>query len=92
MTSRDGSQAISLATLKRGLSEPRLEAYRLRPDDPPRMVFGRYRFNVALCESFYHPLHLLEVLLRNTLHRSITAHYGNNAAWYDRAPAVLMPR
>jgi hypothetical protein len=92
MASDDDSQAISLATLKRGLSEPRLEAYRLRPDDSPKAVFGRYRFNVALCESFYYPLHLLEVLLRNTLHRSIATHYANNAAWYDRIPAVLMPR
>lgn len=92
MTRPNDSQAISEATLKRGLSEPRLEAYRLRPDDPPKVVFGHYRFNVALCESLYHPLHLLEVLLRNTLHRSISAHYSNNPRWYERVPAVLMRR
>jgi hypothetical protein len=81
-------QAISLAALKSALSEPRLEAYRLRPDEPLHAVLGRYLWNIALSMSFYPDLSLLEVTLRNNLHRVISGYY-RTAAWYDLTPTVL---
>jgi hypothetical protein len=83
-------QGISLATLTSALSEPRLGAYRVHPDEPWEAVVGRYRWNIALSMSFYPALHLLEVHLRNNLHRAITGHYGTHA-WYDVTPGWLMP-
>ena len=82
------TQAISPAALLSALSEPRLEAYRLHADEPLEAAIGRYMWNIALCRSFYPALHLLEVTLRNNLHRVVTAHYGTTE-WYDLTPSVL---
>jgi hypothetical protein len=82
------TQGISPAALLSALSEPRLEAYQLRADEPLEAAIGRYMWNIALCRSFYPALHLLEVTLRNNLHRVVTVHCGT-AEWYDRRPSVL---
>lgn len=91
MTKHHEPQAISQAALKRALSDARLEAYQLYPDEPLKDVLGRYRWNDALCMSLYPILGLLEVTLRNNLHVAITGLYGT-AAWYDLEPAVLTGR
>ncbi len=83
--------AISLAAVQRALSEPRFEAYRTHPDEPLEAVLGRYRWNVALSTAIYPALGLLEVSLRNNLHRAIAQHYGTET-WYDLAPGKLRPR
>jgi hypothetical protein len=88
MTGIQDPQAISLAALRSALSEPRLEAYRLHTDERPATVLGRYRWNIALSKSFYPVLGLLEVALRNNLHRVIARHHGSDA-WYDLIPTVL---
>jgi hypothetical protein len=84
------AQGISLAALESALSEPRLNAYRLDADEPVEAVIGRYRWNIALSMSFYPALHLLEVTLRNNLHRVMSAHHGTSA-WYELTPPVLTP-
>jgi hypothetical protein len=84
-------QGVSLEALASALSEPRLEAYRLHADEPVRAVLGRYRWNNALGMSLLPGLGLLEVALRNNLHRVLTGHF-RTAAWYELAPSALAPR
>lgn len=84
-------QAISLGALRRVLSEPRLEAYRLAPTESPDAVIGRYRWNIALSMSLYPVVQQLEVALRNNLHRAIAERYRTDE-WYDATPALLTPR
>lgn len=86
-----GLQAISWTTLTRSLSEPRLDAYRDHPGESSRTVFGRYIWNIELCRSLYHPLHFLEVALRNSLHRAATARCRTDT-WYDHTPSILTRR
>jgi hypothetical protein len=75
-------QVVSYEAIERILSARRLEAYRLRSDEPLEAVFGRYRWNVALCVALYPALGLLEVAFRNSVHIAITALCGT-AMWYD---------
>jgi len=69
MTGNTEPQGVSLFALTSALSEPRLEAYRLRADELPTVVLGRYRWNIALGMTFLPALSLLGVCLRNNLHR-----------------------
>ena len=91
MTGSQKPQAISLTAVKRALSEPRLAAYLRHPDEPLRAVLGRYRWNLALCMSLYPALGLLEVALRNNLHRALTDLHGTSA-WYNSTSAFLTER
>lgn len=63
------------------LSADRLGVYGL--DEPGhRMVTARYLWNIAVSESMYAPLHLLEVGLRNAIDRCMVAQ-TECPAWYD---------
>lgn len=84
-------QPVSAALLESVLSSPRLGAYRLHPTDTPRILVGRYRWNVALCGALYPTIHYLEVTFRNRVHCALTNHFGTSA-WYDVAPPWLHPR
>jgi hypothetical protein len=88
MTNPQEPPSISLAAATRGLSEARLEAYRAHPAEPLEAVLGRYRWNAALSMALYPALGLLEVTLRNTLHRAIAGEYGTET-WYDLIPTKL---
>jgi len=79
---------ISWAAATRGLSEARLTAYRTHPAEPFEVVLGRYRWNAELSMALYPALGLLEVTLRNTLHRAVAGLHGTDA-WYDLGPGVL---
>ena len=91
MSNPSGVQSISAAALTRVLSPPRLDAYRLSPNDTPRILIGRYRWNVALSRSLYAPLGYLEVAFRNSLHDALAASF-RLPAWYDCSPAWLLAR
>jgi hypothetical protein len=91
MFERQQPQGISLAALRRALSEPRLEAYRLHADESTSALFGRYRWNMALCAAMHPALHLLEVALRNNVHLAIAGLY-RTPAWYDLGLTVLNAR
>lgn len=70
-----------LKKLEECLSADRLGAY--GQDQPGnRTIAARYLWNIALSESLYAPLHLLEVGLRNAIDRSMVAETGS-ATWYD---------
>jgi hypothetical protein len=44
-------------------------------------AFELYALNTALSESFYTPLHIFEVVLRNRFHAVLSKDFGE--AWYD---------
>jgi hypothetical protein len=83
-------QAVSFQVLQRILSPARLAAYQTRPDDRARTVFGRYRWNMALCASIQPCLHYVEVALRNSLHRSLSGHC-TSTPWYEMSSRILKP-
>ncbi len=70
--------------LLQALSTERLNAYRARlpVTASDSQVFGRYAWNMTLSESLYPSLQLLEITLRNTLHRAASTAYGQ-ATWFD---------
>lgn len=76
-----------LARMDHTLAAERLDAYR-RDAASPEVGFARYLLNLALCESLYSPLHLAEVALRNTIHRSLTVRYGSES-WFDSSLVPL---
>lgn len=63
------------------LATERLDAYR-QDGVPPVTTLARYLWNMALCESLYSPLQMAEIALRNSLHRSLVAHF-QRPDWYD---------
>jgi hypothetical protein len=71
------------------LSAERLQPYRRPQDSDALDALARYCWNMALCESLYPMLQVLEVVLRNALHARLTALHG--PTWYT-ATGVLDPR
>jgi hypothetical protein len=82
-------QPISIALLESVLSKPRLDRYRTSVTETPRVVIGRYIWNLALCKALYPGLQYLEVAFRNRLHDALKTHFGA-AAWFDMA--WVLPR
>ncbi len=77
-------QANTAQALTQVLSKERVHAYRGKPaqrisDD---QLFARYAWNMAISESLYPSLQLLEVTLRNTIHQAASAHF-NSEYWFD---------
>src|SRR5262245_9562727 len=91
MSGDPGSQSLSMALLESVLSKSRLDAYRFDAGDTPRMVLGRYRWNLALSKALYSDLHLLEVAFRNRLHDGLTFHF-HVEAWWDLPWSSLRER
>jgi hypothetical protein len=70
------------------LAPSRLDAY--RQDAPGHAVtLARYLLNMAVCESLYSPLQIVEIALRNAVHRHLTTLYGTDA-WYDHPNIRLL--
>lgn len=67
--------------LENCLSSDRLQAYG-GDGASHREITARYLWNIALSESLYAPLHLLEVALRNAIDRTMFAETGSQT-WYD---------
>lgn len=63
------------------LAVERLDAYRQDQAEPP-VALARYLWNMALCESLYSPLQMVEIALRNALQRSLETHF-HSPHWYD---------
>lgn len=77
----------SLRPLRRALSAPRLEGYRLGATETDLDLLARYAWNLALAEALYPALHYLEVVLRNALHSALARVHGDR--WYV-GPEVLV--
>ncbi len=67
--------------ISRGLSTPRLEAYR-QDGQNDFEVLCNYVWNQRLCESAYPALETLEVSLRNSIHAAISKRLGT-PTWFD---------
>jgi hypothetical protein len=70
-----------LASLEPSLSPARLQRYQSAAGDPLETAVN-YLWNMALCESLYYSVNMVEIALRNGLHRSLTQHFGI-PHWYD---------
>ena len=67
--------------IETALAAERLDVYR-QDGVAPAIVLARYLWNMALCEALYSPLQIVEIALRNAIHRSLTQREGTDA-WYD---------
>jgi hypothetical protein len=79
-------QADFFALFCQGISVQRMEAYRHRGEKRYSQVqdlevCADYLWNIVLCESLYPALHMLEIVLRNTLHNTISSIFGTQ--WFD---------
>lgn len=78
---------VFISRVAAALAVERLEAYR-QDGVTPGTALARYLLNLALCESLYTPLHLVEVALRNTLHATLTVRYQHET-WYETASVPM---
>ena len=81
--------ASFFTSLSRTLSTERLAQYAVGVSSEAE-TYGRYLWNLALCESLYPSLQGLEVALRNALHEAASARYGT-PWWFDggRSPVSV---
>ena len=73
--------------LVRSLSATRLETYRRKTDGDKAAAIRLHAYNTAVCAAFYGPLQILEIALRNAIHRELSEEYG--AEWYDSSGVGL---
>lgn len=76
-----------LPTIRQALSDPRLDAYRLTPSENDLDLMARYAWNMDLCAALYPTLHLLEVVLRNSLNAALIYHHSGDMRWYEQPSA-----
>lgn len=69
----------------RGFSAPRMKPYLAATGGDADTAFRLYLWNAEVAGAFYSPLHFAEVILRNTLHDNLNAHFGPKV-WWDSAP------
>ncbi len=70
-------------------SRPRLAPYIASCGGDAARAARLYHWNVAVSAAFYHPLHVLELALRNSMHDRLSDHF-ERADWWRAAP--LHPR
>ena len=71
-----------IADLEPTLSATRLQRYRT-PNGCDLDAIVNYFWNIAIAESLYCCLHAVEIALRNTLHATLSQHFGT-PTWYDQ--------
>jgi hypothetical protein len=84
------SKAQDFALIKRALSIARFESHRKSADESDEVVFARYQWNAEICEDFYAPLRILEVVLRNGFDEAIATR-SKNVNWLTEVPQWLQP-
>jgi len=67
------------------LSTPRFEPYLKAAGGDVQLAVRLYWWNVEVSAAFYPSLHLLEVCLRNAMHRQLVAEF-EKANWWTVAP------
>lgn len=60
------------------LSSPRLESYRPQPNGTDMEMMVNYFWNIDLAEALVPCLHAAELALRNSIDRTLTAHFGTD--------------
>lgn len=68
------------------LSTERFATYIKKTGDK-ESAFSLYVWNIAISSAFYGPLQAVEILLRNSLHNSLSTYYGSN--WLDNTKIGL---
>lgn len=81
--------AAFYADLERTVSTERLTPYRSATGDNLETAVN-YLWNIALCQSLYPSLNMLEVATRNSLHAFLSVRF-NRLDWYDE-PNFLQHR
>jgi len=64
-------------------SRERMSRYRISPWDRKDLILARYIYNVKISSSLYNSLHILEVALRNGIHREASKHFRNKFWFLD---------
>ncbi|MBB5154644.1 hypothetical protein [Saccharopolyspora phatthalungensis] len=65
------------------LSAPRFERYRKAADGRIDVAIQLYQRNIDISAAFYHPLHWLEVGLRNAINQRLRDQYSRLDWWVD---------
>ena len=73
--------SIFFNKIQPALAAERLDAYR-QDQAEPLVGLARYLWNMALCESLYSPLQMVEIALRNALQQSLENHFSSSQ-WYE---------
>jgi len=79
-----------MALIKRALSVERFESHRKTALETDELVFSRYQWNALICEHFYAPLRILEVVLRNSFNQAY-AERAKDPNWLTIVPQWLQP-
>jgi hypothetical protein len=82
------SKAQDYALIKKALSAERFESHRAKAGEPDEIVFARYQWNAEICEKFYAPLRVLEVVMRNSFDAAIAVRV-KDANWLMTVPPWL---
>lgn len=78
----------TINALEATLSVERLSSYLRQSKGNKELALKLYLWNVALSESLYGPLQILEVTMRNSINRELTSKYGDE--WYkNQKPALF---
>lgn len=78
-----------VSEMENALSPERLSSYRQSRINDLESI-STYFWNIALCQALYPCLGTLEVALRNSIHRTLSDHFGRDD-WYN-AIGLLLPR
>lgn len=78
-----------LKSLEEALSSERLATYVLLADGDPERAIRLYLWNAKLSEALQMPVHVLEVAVRNAIHKQLSRPYG--ADWYDHPDCPIKP-
>jgi hypothetical protein len=73
---------LFVAELKRSISEPRIERYRRPAGADDLDMLSNYFWNMAIADALLCSLGTVEVLLRNTIHNTLSDFFGRSD-WYD---------
>lgn len=82
------SKAKDFELIKKALSHERFESHRKQPNETDETVFQRYQWNAVICEHFYSPLRILEVILRNSFDQAIGVK-TTDGNWLTKIPPWL---
>lgn len=63
------------------LSAARFRPYLVAAGSDVQQAIRLYKWNVAVSEAFYTPLHYLEVAVRNSMHHRLTERFGRDDWW-----------
>lgn len=77
---------VSVGALKTFLTDDRLKSYLAfaKPQANDRAAIELYVWNTALCAAFYTPIQVVEIALRNAIHREMSAIFGRPDWYSDR--------